>query len=255
MLHVWYALSPPPLRECLDRAEQVRCARLRFAQDRRHFAQAHSLKRVVLSGYAPAVAPQEWRFAHGKYGKPAVVQQLPYCFNLSHSGSAVALAVAAAEVGVDIERCRSMPHLEGLARLMFHPDEQRWLWAGSAVEMRFFRLWTCKEALLKAAGTGFSYPSRRFYCEALDSPDGAVASLADSRWRCFTRYAGGFALSVAVPYDCPTADMRFFCVENAPQPTACLDRTLPVLAELRRYLRPADGVAATDVQRFDDVLG
>lgn len=236
MLDVWYSIDPPALPCCLDAEETRRRDRFVFGGDRRAFTQAHSLKRLVLSCYEPGVAPCDWRFRTAHSGKPAVVQPIPYRFNISHSGRSVAMAVAGAEVGVDIERRRSVPHMDALAESVFHPEERRWLRRQPSVETGFFRLWTRKEALLKAAGVGLSHSPALFCCHGLDDDGGATAWVAGSRWRCFSRDLGEFALGFAVPYDFPVSDVRHLCVEPTPARYAAAP-VLPALNELSRYVR------------------
>ncbi len=243
MLDIWYSTSPLALSPCLNAEEQRRRDRFVCDGDRHAFTQAHTLKRLVLSYYEPELAPRGWRFENRRQGKPAIVQLFPYQFNLSHSGSSVAVAIAEAEVGVDIERCGPMPHMEALAERVLHPDERRWLWRQPSAEAGFFRLWTLKEALLKAAGTGFSYPPSRFCCEGLDGKDATTAWIEDSRWRCLTRYVGDFALSVAVPYDLAVRNVRYLCVESKPQPGSALSPRVPAVNELLRYVRVVECIS------------
>jgi 4'-phosphopantetheinyl transferase len=105
----------------------------------------------------------------GPSGKPRVTgpaASLGARFNVSHSGDLLAIAVCRDdEVGVDVERLdeRLLPDVEAIARRHFVPDEQRSL-AGSLPARRlaeFFRMWTLKEAVLKAVGAGLSQPLTR----------------------------------------------------------------------------------------------
>src|SRR3954452_22149102 len=152
MLDIWCSLSPPAAPWCLSADEVQR--RDRFAQPRLRdaYAGAHSLKRRVLSHYLPEHAPLSWQFVSGAAGKPAAAPPFPHCFNLSHSDHCVAIAIADAEVGVDIERLRPMPSAPSLAQWVLHVDERRWYERHGHDLETFFRLWTLKEALLKAAG-------------------------------------------------------------------------------------------------------
>ncbi|MFI1768413.1 4'-phosphopantetheinyl transferase family protein [Streptomyces sp. NPDC020800] len=75
--------------------------------------------------------------------------------SISHCADVVAVALAAAAVGVDVEAVRPLPFVN-LARRWFDPAEAAWL-ARRPEEHRqgdFFRLWTAKEALGKALGVG-----------------------------------------------------------------------------------------------------
>ncbi len=62
----------------------------------------------------------------------------------------------AAPVGVDVERVRPRPRALALARSRLHPKEADALAAVPDAERdeAFARLWTAKEAVLKARGTG-----------------------------------------------------------------------------------------------------
>ena len=90
-------------------------------------------------------------------------------FNISHSEDRALLAVTTGcEVGVDIEAVRTDWAPDDVARRFFSPHECAWLYALPA-EMRraaFFRIWSRKEAYIKAHGLGLSM--------GLDSFDVAV---------------------------------------------------------------------------------
>lgn len=94
-------------------------------------------------------------FRLGPSGKPAL-ERGPQ-FNLSHSGGLACLAVHPdAVLGVDIEAPR--PVEEGVARRFFSASEYAGLSALPQAEWlpAFFRIWTRKEAVLKAVGTGLT---------------------------------------------------------------------------------------------------
>lgn len=79
----------------------------------------------------------------GKPLSPAV------CFNVSHTEGLVALALAPLDVGVDVERVRTAD--ADLRNYIAASDER----AHVHSDEDFFRLWTAKESLVKAEGTGF----------------------------------------------------------------------------------------------------
>ena len=68
------------------------------------------------------------------------------------------------EVGVDLEKVSGKVEVKkAIARRFFHPDEQRWLAEDEAdYLLRFTRLWSVKEAWLKARGTGLTQPLAGF---------------------------------------------------------------------------------------------
>lgn len=76
------------------------------------------------------------------------------CFNLSHSGSYVALAVGKSEVGVDVQV--KVPYKERVARRYFTESERRFIEESPDQNEAFLRLWVMKESILKKEGSGLS---------------------------------------------------------------------------------------------------
>ena len=81
-------------------------------------------------------------------GKPYFAD-LPIHFSLSHSGTKAILAVAECEVGADIQEMKEV-NLR-LAERVFTPREREYV-GGDPV--RFFEIWTKKEAYGKWKGSG-----------------------------------------------------------------------------------------------------
>lgn len=76
-------------------------------------------------------------------------------FNISHSNDYVVLATYSGndyDIGVDIEKIDNQIDLTELAKVVFSPFEQKLI---NHQPTRFFKLWTKKEALIKALGIGF----------------------------------------------------------------------------------------------------
>lgn len=125
------------------------------------FQQTRSLLRRLLGHYLEQ-PPESLRFEYGVHGKPALSansSQETLFFNLSHTNEVALIAVtASAEVGVDVEEIRSVAYTEKIARRFFSPSELVWL-EEEPGEERFFRLWTRKEASLKAHGAGLFVPA------------------------------------------------------------------------------------------------
>jgi 4'-phosphopantetheinyl transferase len=141
------------LASLLSEEETVRCRRFR-AEDRPAFAVAHGALRLILGGYL-GVGPAEVRLRAGRWGKPEVDGQ-PLRFSLSHTRGAVMVAVTGTrDIGVDVERGRAGQLTAALARRFFTTAEAAIVDAASPAERPavFLRLWTRKEACLKAAGT------------------------------------------------------------------------------------------------------
>ncbi len=87
-------------------------------------------------------------------------------FNVSHSGDNGLIAVADGKrrLGVDVEERAPRRNFEALAEAVMGPEEQAEFHSLEGVEKLrlFYRIWTCKEALIKALGTGFSTDVSQF---------------------------------------------------------------------------------------------
>jgi len=164
-VHLWVQSEPPALSAAeqqrivawLNEEERQRWQRFKFAGDRQRFLQARALVRSVLAGYLQQ-QPAILQFMLNQYGKPQLQQQpLPLHFNLSHTHGLLVLAVSAdTEVGVDVEAVNREVEPLALAERFFAPAETALIKAQSADSQRdcFFRLWTLKEAYVKARGLG-----------------------------------------------------------------------------------------------------
>jgi 4'-phosphopantetheinyl transferase len=79
-------------------------------------------------------------------------------FNMSHSHELALCAVSTRrEVGIDLEYLRPMPDALQLAKRFFSRAEHALVPVEEQVPV-FFRLWTAKEAYLKATGKGLGHP-------------------------------------------------------------------------------------------------
>lgn len=158
-VHVWLARldgSPTP-ESSLSAGERARARRFRAEADRHRFAASHAALRVILAGYL-GCDPLALNFDLGPRGKPG----LPGSgieFNLSHSGDLAVVAVTRGRrVGVDVERLRPTFERDGIVARFFSPSERAEFAAlpdGLHLDA-FFRVWTCKEAYIKAIGTGLA---------------------------------------------------------------------------------------------------
>lgn len=193
----------------LDDDERERSRRFATDELRRRWAIGRGAVREILAGYLGVAArdvqivPQPCAACGRPHGKPALAPPAGGLhFNVSHTGELLLVAVAQGrEVGIDAEphgRARPLastarswladPETRALERL---PPEER--------EQALLRLWTLKEAYLKAVGVGLNADPRevvvdfdrrelqaapaephpeRWLLLPVDTPDDTVASLA-----------------------------------------------------------------------------
>ena len=103
-------------------------------------------------------------FLKEEHGKPYV--NLDVCFNVSHSQNMVVCAVDSKPIGIDIEQIRPINLL--LAKRFCNEEELKYLFGYPPKEddfktckdkeilLRFFEIWTAKEAYAKCKGTGLA---------------------------------------------------------------------------------------------------
>ena len=98
---------------------------------------------------------EDWRFRdlewqYNEHGKPFIPGG-PY-FSISHCKEGIAVAISDEPIGIDIEGIRHAD--EELIRRTMNEEERLWVTGDGLRDRRFTRLWTQKEAVVKAIGTG-----------------------------------------------------------------------------------------------------
>ena len=142
--------------------ELERAARFVREADRRRYLASHAALRRVLGSSA--------RWPAGSHGKPGLPSP-PY-FNLSRRDGVALIGVSTThELGVDVETLRPVEDAAALADVHFTPRERATVAAtcGAARDLAFLRVWTRKEACMKATGRGLSLAPSSFECGA--TPD------------------------------------------------------------------------------------
>ncbi|MCX7514611.1 4'-phosphopantetheinyl transferase family protein [Frateuria hangzhouensis] len=147
----------------LDPGERSRAARFRFDRDRHAYVLAHALWRVVLAVCLernPDGVPLRF-LPSGQPNLPGT----PLATSLSHSGPDVLVAVGATRLlGVDLERWPPRASMDGLLPAICTPEEAQAMHAlpPAQRERALLQLWTRKEAVLKAFGTGLAQAPAAF---------------------------------------------------------------------------------------------
>lgn len=166
-----------PLQQCLSSAERQRLARLQREADQRRFVLAHAAIRHAI-GQTLGLNPKDVPFENSAYGKPALAPAYAGLhFNLSHAGDWVALAwTRLAPIGIDVEQAISW--FADLLPECAQAAEQAELQASQQPDQAFLRLWTCKEAVLKAHGSGLSIPMKQVTLQTAKTDGWMTATLA-----------------------------------------------------------------------------
>jgi 4'-phosphopantetheinyl transferase len=170
---------------------------------RRRFGAARAGLRTLLGRHLD-LDPRRLAFSANEFGKPRLAGDGQIQFNLSHCEERAVLAISdTAEVGIDLECERPIEHVD-LAKRYFHPNEVAAVTASrDEAEQRraFFLVWTLKEAVVKALGTGLSTPLDSFEVAiGVSMPRLAVAPEGAPRtWWLHAAMADGYCCALAVP--------------------------------------------------------
>ena len=209
-IHLWLhgadTSVPQAMLACLTDAERSQALRFHRPQDRMQRLATASYKRMLLAR-ALECDPAALRFGAHPQGKPCMVPgDGPFAsleFNVSHTDGAIAVAIGATALGVDIEYTGASEFEWDLAPVCFNLAERDTLAAVRAVQRsdHAYALWTRKEALLKATGQGLAVSPLE-----VDTGVSAGASVFDTRvvsfgqrhWRIETqRIEGQWIVSIA----------------------------------------------------------
>lgn len=209
-LHLEDTTSAQSLRELLSADELERASRFRFEKHRAQYLLTRGTLRSLLGGYL-GIFPGEIAFQYSKYDKPRLNGDPRLDFNLSHTeGMAIFGFTCGHRIGVDIERLRSDFRADEIAERFFSPSERAALREIPEAHRHefFFRIWTRKEAYIKALGEGLSHPLHQFDV-SLDETATLLATRPNSadaqRWQLENlTIAPEFIATAAVELDSPT---------------------------------------------------
>ncbi|KAM0067225.1 putative holo-[acyl-carrier-protein] synthase [Helianthus debilis subsp. tardiflorus] len=177
--HLWYVLpnevkSQSLLSQYVDLLsppEKDHVFNMRGDELQKSSLLARALVRTAISRYQihSCVSPKSLVFGKNAHGKPEVIWEQrndrhppPLHFNLSHTSSLIACGVTVGSpIGIDVEeKQRTMKNnILSFAKRYFSREEVEVLSAISDPEAQrheFIKLWTLKEAYVKALGIGFS---------------------------------------------------------------------------------------------------
>jgi 4'-phosphopantetheinyl transferase len=165
----------------LTAEEQRRAERFANGAQARLWAGVRACLRLLLAS-RQGCRSQDVEFTLGQHGKPA---SQAAAFNVSHSGSIGLIALSAPDreqpgsepknvrhVGVDVEAVSTHRDVMELATLVCTPAEREALsqLAADQRPVAFTRLWSRKEAWLKAYGVGLGFGATRVHVDVAVRP-------------------------------------------------------------------------------------
>jgi len=131
--------------------ERKRAESMSSTAARQAFLAGRRLVRNVLSRWL-CVDPLKLPIHLSSEGRPSLFGDSPPFFSITHSGDLVMVAFSGEEIGADLEIERQLDSVALANR--FFSEQEALLVSSEKNEETFFRLWTCREAAIKADGRG-----------------------------------------------------------------------------------------------------
>ncbi|CAM4057848.1 4'-phosphopantetheinyl transferase family protein [Bacillus manliponensis] len=169
-VHLWLLhldSSAYLLESHLSENELLKAKRFLDQKAKETFIICRGTLRLLLSCYLQR-DPKEIELHYNSYGKPFIAPSQNkdgLNFNISHSQNMGAFAFSKDRIiGVDIEEINPTINIDELSSIIMNEIELEWFRTLQQSEKvhAFYHLWTQKEAILKAQGTGFQQPPNNF---------------------------------------------------------------------------------------------
>jgi 4'-phosphopantetheinyl transferase len=125
---------------------------------------SRGILRILLGRYLDS-KPELIEIANDQFGKPffSKPENSQLSFNLAHSANLALFAFGReVKIGIDVEKLVETRDFNGISSIVFSQEERQFLANSKYLVHDFYSFWTAKEAILKAIGRGFAYPSNQF---------------------------------------------------------------------------------------------
>lgn len=164
IIHIWSAefsdleVYYENLFALTSKDEREKSCTFRKAEDARRFVIRHGILRLLLSYYTrcePVLLP----LAISEHGKPWMNTEGKFfelSFSLSHTAEVFVIGITKKfDIGIDIVTINPRTPFSEIEQYLFTPGERKWIEQTILEQrtLRFFRIWSLKEALLKATGS------------------------------------------------------------------------------------------------------
>ena len=159
--HLWrikvsdFSAGSESFKLLLDAAELEKILRYKSIADQQTRIISRAVLKILLGRYLQ-VEPQEISFELNLQKKPILKNAnfKPIHFNVSHSGDWILIGISSSPIGVDLEKADASFTYQNLLDFSFSLNEKKHIQAAENPQQTFYKLWTRKEAFLKATGKG-----------------------------------------------------------------------------------------------------
>lgn len=174
-VHIWSVFLPEAeniidfLASILVEDEHQQAYSFKLRKHQKQYIITRGILKLLLSGYLDD-NPKTIEIIYGLWGKPRLLKERLLHFNISHSQDYVLFAFTKDyEVGIDLEYIDKSLKIDEISLNFFSKSELNY-WKNLDYEAQipyFFKLWTCKEAYLKASGKGWLGVQKENFWEGL----------------------------------------------------------------------------------------
>lgn len=153
-IHLWLTSIDCLSKLPLSATEQLTMSAIKHPLVASRFESTRKLLRYLFSAYLNC---HEYCIEKTERGKPFLAEFPEFYFSVTHSKDKIMVALSRGAVGVDLEKMREIDAV-AIAQRFFSPREMFFLEgeSHSYYQETFFKLWTAKEAVLKADGNGIA---------------------------------------------------------------------------------------------------
>ena len=177
----------------LNEEEKKETSKFRLEHLRDLFIVRRGLSKIILGNHIRK-DPDLVTFSETIYKKPYLEGHPKVHFNLTHRNWYALLAINEEPIGIDIEEIKETENFLELLDYFASPHEKRWVCSSLK---RFFMLWTIKEALMKAQGTGFLRDNIPVL-EELPRKDKNLFCSSSKEYNVYSAFWNNYVISIAL---------------------------------------------------------
>jgi 4'-phosphopantetheinyl transferase len=183
-IHVWeYNIVPDTylaekLLNSLSVQEKSKIKNIKISEVKHRSIISKFITKSIISKYLGKYI-DEVVFDYNKFGKPSLsadINSINLKFNISHSGDIGILAISREKlIGIDVEQLNYLDDIEDIINNYFSDYEISLLndsKNSNRIEL-FYKIWTGKEAFIKAIGQGLTFPLKNISF-GFDSQSGII---------------------------------------------------------------------------------
>lgn len=143
------------MKGCMNEEELQKAERFYQHDDTIRYIIGRGFLRRLIGAYLN-LEPKSVELSQNRYNKPLLASHHNFHFNISHAGDWVVFALSNYSTGIDIEPVDLSFAYQEVLPQFFEPSEIGYLAKSASPQRSFFKIWTRKEAFLKATGWGLS---------------------------------------------------------------------------------------------------